>query len=129
MSYGETAQNEVGFGFIDAISTGGVQSLLNAADDHFYSNYPQYRATPESRPAPGHMFLRNEGQGDIRYLCGGPNQNTQPTDQIGMLLKSGETLDWTNVQTDYTGLIRNFQYVVVSSGSAVSTVLSVSWRD
>lgn len=129
MTFGETVQNEIGFSFIEAAGT-AVQRLINVEPAHFYSNNAQSRvqppAGPPAVPNPGGMYLVNEGPSAIRYMCGGPNQNQHPNPSMGVLVPAGGVVDWTNVIANYQGLIRNFEFVVVSGTQAV---LQVSWRD
>jgi hypothetical protein len=128
-SFGESTQNEIGFSFIDASGT-NVFRLLNVEPSHFYSNNAQSRIQPPVgapvTPTPAGMYLVNEGPGSIRYMCGGPNQNQHPNPSMGVLVPAGGVIDWTNALINYSGMIRQFEFVIASGTQAV---LQVSWRD
>ena len=70
---------------------------------------------------PRHALVTVEG-GDIRYKANGED----PTDDFGILVKNGSSIDWTNPLYSYQGFIQRCR-IVALAGATVS--LNISWRD
>ena len=88
--------------------------------------------TPKSLPTPlqsdgtyllpHHAFVQISG-GDIRWKADGES----PNEAMGILVKNGDAIDWTDPFQDFQSFIQRAKLVAVNGATEVT--LNISWQD
>ena len=99
----------------DALNQIGVQNALAVTGTAVGLTLP-------TNLKPKRALIHNESGGDVRWRADG----TAPTASVGELLKVGERIDWTDIATNYWGMIDKVSFIRTGG---VSGTLEVAFFD